>query len=145
MVEQPDDPCQPSAYLKHIIAISAGRSGEHSLAVDVNGYAYAWGRNQEGQCGNGESGTGFKELVPLYVWRGEQPLDPRRSSSYLNRIIAVSAGEWHSMALEQYDPCDPNTDGRVYTWGNNAQGWGDGPQKRFVSRIFLDLRDSHLL
>lgn len=51
--EQPDDPCQPSAYLKHIIGISAGRSGEHSLAADANGYAYAWGRNTQGQLGIG--------------------------------------------------------------------------------------------
>jgi len=44
--EQADDPCQPSAYLKHIIAISAGRSGQHSLAVDANGYGYGWGYNE---------------------------------------------------------------------------------------------------
>ena len=32
-------------FLKNIIAVSAGRSGEHSLAVDSNGYALAWGYN----------------------------------------------------------------------------------------------------
>ncbi len=113
----PEDPNDPN--LARIIEISAGRSGEHSLAVDVNGYAYAWGRNQEGQCGVGLSGSGFKELDPNQVLRGEQPFDPNRPSVYLNCIIAVSAGEWHSMALERYDPSDPNLQGRVYTWGDN--------------------------
>ena len=30
-------------YLTNIVYVSAGRSGEHSLAIDVNGYVYAWG------------------------------------------------------------------------------------------------------
>jgi len=30
------DPNNPNSFLKNIIAISAGRSGEHSLAVDAN-------------------------------------------------------------------------------------------------------------
>jgi alpha-tubulin suppressor-like RCC1 family protein len=126
--DQPDDPCEPSDYLKHVIGISAGRSGEHSLAVDANGFVYAWGRNQEGQCGVALSGTGFKELDPNQVLRGEQPFDPNRPSVYLNRIIAVSAGEWHSMALEAYDPDedDPNLGGRVYTWGDNYFVLGNG-------------------
>ena len=118
--QAPEDPNNPDPNLARIIAISAGRSGEHSLAVDANGYAYAWGRNQEGECGNGLSGSGQRELTPVHVDQGEQPLDPNRPSEHLNRIIAVSAGEWHSMALESYDPCDPNMDGRVYTWGDNT-------------------------
>jgi len=43
-------------YLDNIITISAGRSGKHSLAVDANSFTWAWGRNQEGQLGNGNSG-----------------------------------------------------------------------------------------
>ena len=121
----PADPYNPDPNLARIVDISAGRSGEHSLAIDANSYVYAWGRNQEGQCGVGLSGTGFRELDPNQVLRGEQPLDPNRPSVYLNRIIAVSAGEWHSMALEAYDPdeSDPNLQGRVYTWGDNAIGY----------------------
>jgi alpha-tubulin suppressor-like RCC1 family protein len=110
--QTPADPNNPDPNLARIVDISAGRSGEHSLAVDANGFVYAWGRNQEGQCGVGLSGTGFRELDPNQVLRGEQPFDPNRPSVYLNRIIAVSAGEWHSMALEAYDPYDPNLDGR---------------------------------
>ena len=50
-------------YLRYIIAISAGRSGQHSLAVDANGYAYGWGYNKYGQCGNGESGSFVKDFA----------------------------------------------------------------------------------
>ncbi len=43
------DPGDPDSFLKGIIGISAGRSGEQSLAVDCNNHLWAWGRNQEGQ------------------------------------------------------------------------------------------------
>ena len=114
--QTPTDPNDPN--LVRIVDISAGRSGEHSLAVDVNGYAYAWGYNEYGQCGNDESQN--NKLTPVYVHRGEQPEDPYNSDPNLTRIIAVSAGEWHSMVLEAYDPCDPNLQGRVYTWGDDT-------------------------
>ena len=123
----------PNPNLARIIDISAGRSGEHSLAVDANGYVYAWGRNHYGQCGNDESGN--SKLTPVHVHRGEQPEDPRNPDPNLTRIVAVSAGEWHSMGLEDYDPCDPNLDGRVYTWGNNDDAWKKGE----FQRVFLDL------
>ena len=42
-----------------IVYVSAGRSGEHSLAVDANGYVCAWGRNGFGQCGIGS-------IKPIY-------------------------------------------------------------------------------
>jgi len=107
-------------YLQNIIAISAGRSGEHSLAVDANNFVYGWGRNYEGQCGNGESGSSYGKLTPVKVLSGEQGL-----GTYLENIIAVSAGEQHSMALEKLDPCDPNCNGRVYTWGDNEYKFGE--------------------
>jgi alpha-tubulin suppressor-like RCC1 family protein len=40
-------------YLHNIIAISAGRIGEHSLAVSSDNLVYAWGRGNEGQLGGG--------------------------------------------------------------------------------------------
>ena len=32
-------------YLENIIAISAGRSGRHSLALDANNFVWGWGKN----------------------------------------------------------------------------------------------------
>ncbi len=49
--QEPADPNNPDPNLARIVDISAGRSGEHSLAADVNGYAYAWVYNEYGQCG----------------------------------------------------------------------------------------------
>lgn len=40
--QAPEDPNNPDPNLARIIALSAGRSGQHSLAVDANGYAYGW-------------------------------------------------------------------------------------------------------
>ena len=38
------NPVDPNTFLQNVTAISAGRSGRHSLAV-VGGNVYAWGRN----------------------------------------------------------------------------------------------------
>jgi alpha-tubulin suppressor-like RCC1 family protein len=105
-------------YLRYIIAISAGRSGEHSLAVDANNLVYAWGMNKEGQLGNDQNGVGERELTPVEV-------NGVNGQGHLQNIIVVSGGADHSMALEELDPFDPNCKGRVYTWGSNK--WpGDG-------------------
>ena len=40
-----------------IVYVSAGRSGQHSLVVDSNGYVYSFGYNYYGQCGDGTSGS----------------------------------------------------------------------------------------
>jgi parallel beta-helix repeat protein len=104
--------------LQNIVAISAGC--DHCVALEkyypiepnYQGMVYTWGRNIQGQCGNGESGSGKKELTPVIVLSGQQ--DPNNPNSYLKDIIAVSAGEGHSMALD--------INGFVYTWGENSDG-----------------------
>jgi len=98
----------PSDYLENIDAISAGRSGHHSLAVDSNDFAWAWGYNDKGQLGVGVNDINDR-YVPTQVLSGEQ--DPCDANSFLENIIAVSAGEDHSMALD--------ANGFVWTWGNN--------------------------
>jgi len=42
-------------FLEGIIGISAGRSGEQSLAVDCNNHVWAWGDNYFGQLGIGNN------------------------------------------------------------------------------------------
>jgi len=119
--EQADDPGEPSGYLKHITGISAGRSGRHSLAVDADAYAFGWGYNKYGQCGNDESNN--SKLTPVRVHRGEQPEDLNDPNNWLKHIIDICAGADQSIALEKDDPGDPNFSGCVYTWGTNR--WGD--------------------
>jgi alpha-tubulin suppressor-like RCC1 family protein len=116
-------------FLESITAISAGRSGMQSLAVDANNLVYAWGYNEYGQCGNGESGTNERELTPVRVLSGEQ--DPNDPDTVLQYIVAVSAGADQSMALD--------ANGLVYTWGTDSgrdddepgYGFADGPDSRF--------------
>jgi len=100
-------------FLQDISAISAGKSGEHSLALDVNGLTYAWGRNLEGQLGDANYPN--NALTPVKVHGGEM------ETTHLEDIIAISAGEQHSMALD--------SNGFVYTWGDNAYRSGGGKGK----------------
>jgi parallel beta-helix repeat protein len=96
-----------NGYLSNIVKISAGRSGHHSLAVDSNGMTYAWGANQQGQCGDGYVG-GYRQIPILVV-----DSDTNTSGRYLGDeafIIDVEAGVNHSLALD--------INGFVYEWGN---------------------------
>ena len=85
--------------------VSAGM--QHTLALDVNGVAWAWGSNFNGELGNGTSGTGnqtkpAKVTMPAGV-----------------TFKQVSAGWDFSLGLA--------TDGQLYGWGNNQDGvLGDG-------------------
>jgi hypothetical protein len=91
----------PVAGLVNVIAVAAG--GEHSLALKSDGTVWAWGRNLEGQLGDGSTTS---RTVPGQV-------------SGLSGITAIAAGEYHSMALRN--------DGTVWCWGSNSRGQlGDG-------------------
>jgi len=118
--QAPEDPIDPDPNLARIIAISAGRSGRHSLAVDANGYAYAWGYNKYGQCGNDVNDC--NEWTPVHVHQGAQPVDPNDANDWLKHIVDICAGSDQSISVEKDDPSDPNFNGCVYTWGTNR--WG---------------------
>lgn len=87
---------------KTIIAVSAGAG--HNLALCSDGTVAAWGWNSDGQLGNNGSVT--MSAVPVAV----------NATGVLagKTVIAVSAGEDHSLAL-----C---SDGTVAAWGWNAAG-----------------------
>jgi alpha-tubulin suppressor-like RCC1 family protein len=92
--------------LRHIVKVSAGRSGQHSLAVDSNGYVYAWGCNESYQCGDNSN---TNRQSPVLVWDSNDQTENR----YLGDeafIIDIDAGTFHSLAL--------SNDGFVYEWGN---------------------------
>jgi len=98
--------------LRNIVAVSAGRSGLHSLAVDSNGYVYAWGYNYCGQCGDGCSVPGVNRQFPILVVDSNL----QTQSGYLGdeaNIIDVDAGVDHSLALVALAD-----GGYVYEWGN---------------------------
>ena len=71
----------------------------HSLAIRNDGSLYAWGDNTQGQL-NGIIGSSTN-ATPILVYS---------TSKWVN----VSAGDYHSKGIQ--------TNGQLYTWGDNSQG-----------------------
>ncbi|MFN8367833.1 MAG: M12 family metallo-peptidase [Candidatus Kapaibacterium sp.] len=91
----------------NIISVAAG--GNSSVALKSNGDVYCWGKNNFGQCGDGNiSASGVTK--------------PKKVEGIAN-VIAVAAGETYTMALKN--------DGTLWAWGSlegqtNLLGVGDG-------------------
>ena len=91
---------------KKITSVVAGAG--HSMAIDVDGKLYAWGKNYSYQLGDG---TASNTSTPVAV---NVPAD--------KKFISIAAGGYdaaHSAAVD--------VDGNVYAWGRNSNGQlGDG-------------------
>jgi alpha-tubulin suppressor-like RCC1 family protein len=90
-------PIQVNVLSGIFTAVSAGSN--HSLALKSDGSVWAWGWNQYGQIGNGNTATPVANPVPVPGLTG---------------MLAISAGNIHSLALRN--------DGTVWAWGNNEAG-----------------------
>jgi alpha-tubulin suppressor-like RCC1 family protein/phosphodiesterase/alkaline phosphatase D-like protein len=84
---------------RRVIAITAGYA--HNLALCEDGGVVAWGRNDKGQLGDGS----FNDALEPVALDDSGVLAGRR-------VVALAAGEAHSLAL-----CE---DGTVAAWGDNA-------------------------
>lgn len=82
------------------VQVSAGHS--HSLAIGSDGNVYAWGNNQYGRLGNGNSTS---SITPVKV------INPSGSASDF-KYTQISAGIFHSMAV--------GSDDMVLAWGLNT-------------------------
>jgi alpha-tubulin suppressor-like RCC1 family protein len=82
--------------LSNITAISSG--WKHTLALRSDGTVWTWGKNVNGELGDG---TSTNRSSPVLV-------------TNLNNIIAVSGGDYNSIALR--------SDGTVWKWGLNDVG-----------------------
>jgi uncharacterized repeat protein (TIGR02543 family) len=89
---------------KTVVEVSAG--AEHCLALCSDGSVAAWGYNGDGQLGNNSN---TDSLVPVLVNAASGV-----SSLYGKKVVAVSAGGYHSLAL-----C---SDGTLAAWGYNGKG-----------------------
>ncbi|MBQ3462464.1 MAG: hypothetical protein IJH36_05020, partial [Clostridia bacterium] len=116
--------------LMNVARVDAG--SYHVLALTNDGLVYAWGNNEYGQLGNGDTGKSdqiFRSTVsgyttPTYiasaqqVYRGESAAE--NDYWYMQDVIDISAGDVFSSALK--------ANGTVWTWGYNANyelGIGD--------------------
>lgn len=94
------------------VAVSTGNN--HALAIDSNGKVYAWGSNDMGQLGQGDT---VDLSVPTEV---KTEVDGVITSLSGKRVVAVAAGDDFSLALD--------SDGNLHSWGTNGDyqlGIGD--------------------
>ncbi len=84
--------------------VHANPDSRFFCALTVAGKVACWGRNDQGQIGNGNTGTNALSATPVTL-----PGD----------VTMVAVGTDHACALQ--------TDGKVYCWGDNGSGQlGDG-------------------
>ncbi|MCT6900714.1 MAG: InlB B-repeat-containing protein, partial [Bifidobacterium sp.] len=88
------------------IQISGGDS--HTLAIDTNGNAWAWGISNYNQIGDN---AGYNRYSPVRVFASAQSTS---SAGPWLKAAQVSAGYFHSSAID--------TDGYARAWGDNRYG-----------------------
>jgi len=109
MWDHDQNPATNPEPFTNVISIATGTDAQHTVALRDDGTVWAWGRNDYGELGDGDTGTD-KDL-PVQVFG-------------LTDIVAVDADgdsglRAHSAALK--------SDGTVWTWGSNDYGQlGDG-------------------
>jgi alpha-tubulin suppressor-like RCC1 family protein len=117
--ENSNTPSQVSS-LTDVVAVAGGNN--HSLAVKSDGTddgptndgtVYAWGFNNQGQLGNGTSGTGTNSNTPVQVIDTKGTTDTSDDGP-LEDVVAVAGGTFHSLALK--------SNGTVWAWGINDVG-----------------------
>ena len=95
-----------------LTCVAAG--GLHSLALDADGNAWAWGFNRDGQLGDA---TITRRTTPVEVAMPEGVT-----------FTSLVAGERHSIALDEH--------GNAWTWGSNVYGQlGDGTAFRRTTPV----------
>ena len=86
--------------------------GEYfSLSLDENGHIWAWGRNNNGQVGNNDSGN--DALLPVNI-SAPTELGGLPNPIHGLTFTQISAGQNHTLALD--------STGKIWAWGANGQG-----------------------
>ena len=112
--------------------VSAGY--DTSLAIDINGIAWSWGRNDYGQLGytNYDSSTVHRQPAKV-----RNPASPNNTDLSLNSTL-VSAGNWDSLAIGK--------DGYTYAWGYNGYGQlGNNSYKDAYAPVLVEFNLSRVI
>jgi len=96
----------------HHVIVSVAAGAEHALALTQAGEVFAWGNNQNGQLGTGDSDP---RVEPTRVFA-----DPDSITS-LFTLRAVAASEYTSGAVAQ--------DGRLFVWGRFSYSYVISPRE----------------
>jgi len=113
-----------SGHLTGVEQISAGAA--HACALRTDGSVWCWGDDEVGQLGDGTTGsaTGHVRTRAVRVSRG---------SGYLDGIVAIAAGDFHTCAVRR--------DGSAWCWGDGSYGqlgdaaWGAGHHRTKAVRV----------
>ncbi|MCT8157981.1 RCC1 domain-containing protein [Bifidobacterium polysaccharolyticum] len=125
------NPDNPSIAFK-ASQVSAGY--DTSLAIDINGVAWSWGRNDYGQLGytNYDSSTVHRQPAKV-----RNPASPNNTDLSLNSTL-VSAGNWDSLAIGK--------DGYTYAWGYNGYGQlGNNSYKDAYAPVLVEFNLSRVI
>ena len=96
------------APLTGVVALTAG--GDHVCARMTGATMMCWGRDGDGEIGDGNTDVTAFSPTPVVTTLGGPPLAG---------VVAITAGEAHT--------CARTADGRLWCWGANASGQiGDG-------------------
>ena len=103
---QTDNSSSSANNTQPIVKVFCGAS--HSLALDIAGNAYAWGKNNQGQCGLGHR---IDSLIPAVI------------SAFEGLVVVDMAGGWeHTLACTQ--------GGLIFSFGagyHDKRSTADGP------------------
>ena len=80
-------------------------SGAHTAAIKTDGSLWVWGRNLEGQVGNGGGTDDVSSNGAPYQSSPVKVLD---------NVVSVSSGSYHTAAVRE--------DGSLWVWGSNEHG-----------------------
>lgn len=95
--------------LQNVVQIAAGY--EFSVALRADGTVVAWGRNVDGQLGDG---TQINRTVPVRVCAPGQ-VEGTPCTAFLSDVVQLAAGGGgHTLAI--------TSTGQVYGWGHNKNG-----------------------
>jgi len=97
------DTSDPTGKLTDVVAVTA--SYTHSLALKSDGTVWAWGANSYGKLGDGTTDDSHTAV---------QVVDPYDPTGYISDVVAIAAGDMHSLALK--------SDGTVWAWGYSNCG-----------------------